>query len=145
MPAKSLCRFKCLSKSFMALLTNPRFIKLHQTQNQQRQSLVASGEKGLHWVDLDTKITAVDPLDFPIKKHSDDSVSIYGSCNGLLCLSIENESATKVNPLDIINLTVTAAFEFEEDKFKLLTPPHDDNYEYRKASLFNPTLHTGTQ
>lgn len=49
------------------------------------------------------------------------------------------------NPLDIINLTVTAAFEFEEDKFKLLTPPHDDNYEYRKASLFNPTLHTGTQ
>lgn len=33
------------------------------------------------------------------------------------------------NPLDIINLTVTAAFDFEEDKFKLLTPPHDDNLE----------------
>lgn len=96
LPPNSLCRFKCLSKGFMALITNPWFVKLHQTQNQQRQSLVASGEKGLHWVDLDTKITAVDPLDFPIKKHSDDSVSIYGSCNGLLCLSIENESATKV-------------------------------------------------
>lgn len=34
--ANSVCRLKCLAKSFLAFITNPRFVRLHQTQNHNR-------------------------------------------------------------------------------------------------------------
>ncbi|KAH9782809.1 F-box protein CPR1 [Citrus sinensis] len=96
LPAKSLCRFKCLSKAFLALITNPWFIKLHQTQTQQRKTVMVNRclvRKSLLCLDHDRGITTVDQLDFPIENCCYDSAWIYGSCNGLLCLSIYDDTA----------------------------------------------------
>lgn len=60
---------------------------------QQGQVLVGADNNALLCFDLESKITTVDPIAFPInRKASYDSVWIYGSCNGLLDLSITVES-----------------------------------------------------
>ncbi|XP_024043066.1 putative F-box protein At3g16210 [Citrus clementina] len=101
LPAKPLCPFKCLSKSFRALITNPRFVKIHQTETQQGQTLVLVNmvksfvRNSLLRIDLDSKIITEDQLDFPIKESSFDCLRICCSRNGLLCLSLRDETATE--------------------------------------------------
>ncbi|KAL9432013.1 hypothetical protein AB3S75_027094 [Citrus x aurantiifolia] len=101
LPAKPLCRFKCLSKSFRALITNPRFVKIQQTETQQGQTLVLVNmvkslvRNSLLRIDLDSKIITEDQLDFPIKESSFDCLRICSSRNGLLCLSLRDETATE--------------------------------------------------
>ena len=110
LPTQSLCWFKCLSKLFRALITNPQFVKIHQTKNQQRRTLVlvdvvkSLGRNSLLRIDLDSKIITEDQLDFPIKESSFDCLRICCSCNGLLCLSLRDETATETFLYTIVQL-----------------------------------------
>ncbi|KAH9782806.1 F-box/kelch-repeat protein [Citrus sinensis] len=112
LPPNSLCRFKCLSKGFMALITNPWFVKLHQTQNQQRQTVVVDKcivRDSLICFDIDRGIKTVDRLDFPIQKCPINSAWINGSCNGMVWLSTYDGTAR--SPVDFIYNCSTREFK----------------------------------
>ncbi|KAJ0035027.1 hypothetical protein Pint_26220 [Pistacia integerrima] len=86
LPVKSICRFKCVSKSFMALFNDTLFIKTHLSQTA-RDKLLAIPQSDLYLIDPktsfnDEKLTAK-RLDF-----SNDRVCFFGSCNGLCCLYV---------------------------------------------------------
>lgn len=109
MPVKDLCRFKCVSKSWFALINHPRFIKLHLDRNRHRRRLVISTDTDtLYYIDLETltpdheSVTALE-LDFPGDKlekvdHSIDSLLCIGSSNGLLCVFTQPEDVVVFNP-----------------------------------------------
>lgn len=105
LPAKSLCRFKCVSKSWLALITNPRFAKAHLlTQSQSlslRKRLIVCPFYcypriiPLHLIDHETVYD--DKLAVAIRLENCEKIDVfspdtyaglkvYGSCNGLVCL-----------------------------------------------------------
>ncbi|TXG67267.1 hypothetical protein EZV62_008542 [Acer yangbiense] len=102
-PVKSLCRFRCVSKSWLALIKDSRFVELHLAKTQ-RQRLVLD-TKSLFSVDIemvsnnDDKIFAVE-LDFPGKKLYPEinCLTCIGSCNGLLCILTEPRYLFLYNP-----------------------------------------------
>ncbi|XP_074306388.1 F-box protein CPR1-like [Silene latifolia] len=98
LPAKSLVRFKCVSKSFNILISSSEFIDIHL-----RQSLSSNGNRlliltkeystDLYSFDIDSPdcdTTAINiPLPRTLGKWLDDNfVSIVGSVNGLLCVGL---------------------------------------------------------
>ncbi|TXG52840.1 hypothetical protein EZV62_022009 [Acer yangbiense] len=103
LPVKSLCRFKCVSKKWPYLISDPHFVKMHlsRTQTLGRTRLLADGMWDLFSVDLETesynddKITMLG-LNFPEECFW---ITCIGSCNGLLGLATEFSSALFVyNP-----------------------------------------------
>ncbi|KAI9193903.1 hypothetical protein LWI28_001163 [Acer negundo] len=101
LPVKSLCRFKCVSKSWLALTTDPLFVKLHLDRTKIHKIMLAS--RSLYSIDHETtpineEVVSVQ-LDFPLKKnHTSDFVQIISSCNGLLCIMPEPEVFFVINP-----------------------------------------------
>ncbi|XP_024043056.1 F-box/kelch-repeat protein At3g06240-like [Citrus clementina] len=123
MPAKSLCRFKCLSKAFMALITSPWFVELHKNQNQQRQTVMVDDlivRNSLLCLDIDRGITTVDQLHFPIENCCNDCAWILGSCNGLLWLLIYDDTARSSHVI----------YNYTTREFKRIPPykPFDERY-----------------
>ena len=123
MPAKSLCRFKCLSKAFMALITRPWFVKLHKNQNQQRQTVMVDDlivRNSLLCLDIDRGITTADQLHFPIENCCNDCAWILGSCNGLLWLLIYDDTARSSHVI----------YNYTTREFKRIPPykPFDERY-----------------
>ncbi|TXG52841.1 hypothetical protein EZV62_022010 [Acer yangbiense] len=104
LPVKSLCRFKCVSKEWIDLISNPNFVKMHllRTQILGRTRLLVDGMWDLFSVDLETvsnndrNITMVghefsNPEEF-------NSIRCFGSCNGLLGLITDNDKLFVYNP-----------------------------------------------
>ncbi|KAJ4710091.1 F-box family protein [Melia azedarach] len=92
LPVKSLCRFKCLSKLFLSLINNPQFMKTHLSQSQTKsQKLLHILGPKFYSLDLESIPSSALPhkfvalnIDFPVRT----CIPMYGSCNGLLFLSI---------------------------------------------------------
>ncbi|KAK3193302.1 hypothetical protein Dsin_024612 [Dipteronia sinensis] len=60
LPVKSLCRFKCVSKSWLALITHPQFVKLHHARTQ-RQIFLLAIDASLYHVDFQTSLLQQEP------------------------------------------------------------------------------------
>lgn len=119
LPAKSLCRFKCVSKSWLALITNPRFAKAHLLNQSQRKRLIVCPfcyyprTISLHLIDHETVYD--DKLAVTISFENCEKIDVsspdtygglrvYGSCNGLVCLcfnTIHCSSFSLLNPSTI--------------------------------------------
>ncbi|KAH9617085.1 hypothetical protein KSS87_021129 [Heliosperma pusillum] len=89
LPAKSLLRYKSISKQFQTLISSPNFI-LHHLRHSLSSStnllIITSDKSGLHLSDLDSPETPPIPLPLPEFFKPDPDYCIIGSCNGLLLL-----------------------------------------------------------
>ncbi|XP_021723783.1 F-box protein CPR30-like [Chenopodium quinoa] len=93
LPAKSLLRFKCVSKSFKTLISTPEFINSHLSSNTNRHLLLINKtDQQLYSLDLDTPNSAVTRL--PLRhRFNDYDCFVLSSCNGLICfVQINTES-----------------------------------------------------
>ncbi|KAH7550608.1 hypothetical protein ACOSQ2_024259 [Xanthoceras sorbifolium] len=107
LPVKSLCRFRCVSKSLFNLINDPRFVKLHLKRTRRQRLFIAA--KFVYTVDLETvtyecdKLVAMEidslfwksvNIDSPCWKpnhyhrQSPKWIQVIGSSNGLLCIEI---------------------------------------------------------
>ncbi|KAJ1395061.1 F-box-like domain superfamily [Sesbania bispinosa] len=97
LPVKSLVRFRCVSKFFKFLISNPNFVKLHLQRSPKNANILVKMRDSVrrHFllfrsvsslIDCPSSIDFQDlSLDwgFNLKQHKYDLV---GSCNGLVCL-----------------------------------------------------------
>ncbi|XP_058224689.1 putative F-box protein At3g10240 [Rhododendron vialii] len=100
LPAKSLVRFKSVSKHWYSLLLNPNFISLHRTRAPL--CYCASrivGNYPYRWqMHLLPDRTSIRDLDLSFTgPHLADSSLYRGSCDGLMCLS-EKSNIVICNP-----------------------------------------------
>ncbi|XP_047326006.1 F-box protein CPR1-like [Impatiens glandulifera] len=106
LPVKNLLRLRCVSRSWLALISNPLFVKLHLKRSAKTKinlNLFLSYE-GLCRVDFDSVEDSGDLLqqmviDYNPLRHQDYRTNIWGSCDGLLCISnVYNLSVFLLNP-----------------------------------------------
>ncbi|KNA07218.1 hypothetical protein SOVF_173850 [Spinacia oleracea] len=108
LPAKSLARFKCVSKTWNSLLHSPNFSKLylaHSLSSDHRLLIVNYGShlestplKRSSKLDIATTITATSRFDLP-NLFSGYEFSICGSVNGLIalvCTKVESPQLLEV-------------------------------------------------
>ncbi|KAL5769263.1 hypothetical protein ACOSQ2_016046 [Xanthoceras sorbifolium] len=140
LPVKSLCRFKCVSKSMYSMLHSSNFIKKHINRAMQKDlSMILRTEFRLYAAaeEEDEKRSKVRKLQVPFAS-SLEKIEILGSCNGLLCISDQqrNEDIFIYNPstgvhrklpvpeFDIPTIESTCltslGFGFHQNDYKLL-------------------------
>ncbi|XP_059300099.1 F-box/kelch-repeat protein At3g23880-like [Lycium ferocissimum] len=107
---KPLLKFRCVSKSWLALISSPEFIKTHLSicannkdytnhalmlgPRQPNNNLMYCSLRSLLYND---SVTHAFDLDYPMKlPHK--SLSIVGSVNGLICFTIEEQHNFLWNP-----------------------------------------------
>ncbi|KAM1592003.1 hypothetical protein ACFX14_035818 [Malus domestica] len=90
LPVKSVCRFRCVSKLWLHLTMQPRFIQAHLKRSQCK--ILLSSKNSLssldHLAPIDDDLLPLE-LDFPLKGVQYlPWVRIVGSCNGLRVLEV---------------------------------------------------------
>ncbi|XP_073131647.1 F-box/kelch-repeat protein At3g23880-like [Henckelia pumila] len=108
LPVKSLLRFRCVSRSWLELISSQHFIKAHL--NSSRQDLNLSNYKIMLSIrEFPTYDLKYCPLNFllhepwstdasSIDYPKSSSVCVVGSCNGLICLVINEKDLFLWNP-----------------------------------------------
>ncbi|XP_059452577.1 F-box/kelch-repeat protein At3g06240-like [Corylus avellana] len=95
LPVKCLGRFKCVSKSWYALITNPNFITKHVTwansHNPHRMAILshwnACGNPRVSTLFNETLQLSGDVDLLQLFQHQVGEVVVVGACNGIICLS----------------------------------------------------------
>ncbi|XP_074314823.1 F-box protein CPR1-like [Silene latifolia] len=94
LPVKSLLRFKCVSKSFYALISSPEFVEIHLRESRSPDAnrlLILAGKdcRNLYSIDIDSpdSVTTI-PLPCTPDESSPREVSIVGSIDGLICVGL---------------------------------------------------------
>ncbi|XP_057426497.1 F-box/kelch-repeat protein At3g23880-like [Lotus japonicus] len=97
LPVRSLLQFRCVCKSWKALISSPQFVKEHlhnsisdTSLTHQRLLTITNGESnGLTTCSLqsifENPSAPLETLTFPVEPQT--YYFIVGSCNGLICLS----------------------------------------------------------
>ncbi|KAK9684511.1 hypothetical protein RND81_10G215000 [Saponaria officinalis] len=97
LPAKSLVRFKCVSKFYNTLISSPEFIEIHLRQSLSSDSnrlLIVSKENNpnLYSFDIDSPNSSTTASTIALPKTLggwlEGNVSIIGSFNGLICVGL---------------------------------------------------------
>ncbi|XP_059275484.1 F-box protein CPR1-like [Lycium ferocissimum] len=94
LPVKSLLRFRCLSKSFKALIDSPKFIQSHlkhqslKPNSDMKLILKSHNLFSLDFTSICNKDSTQQPkeLQHPLK-HLNGPTHVLGSCRGLLLIS----------------------------------------------------------
>ncbi|XP_009614765.1 F-box/kelch-repeat protein At3g23880 [Nicotiana tabacum] len=109
LPVKTLLKFRCVSKSWLSLISSTEFVKTHlsisannkdYTHHRVMLSFVQP-EYNLKDCSLSSllygSVTDALDMDYPMK-HPHQSVWIVGSINGTICLAIEENALFLWNP-----------------------------------------------
>ncbi|XP_058211844.1 F-box protein CPR1-like [Rhododendron vialii] len=99
LPVKPLCRFKSVSKPWLALITEPHFIKSHLTQsmkNNTNQKLIIASptSHSVYSVDYQSPDHTIANLEVPCTSK----VEIMSSCNGVMVLLGTGDELCLWNP-----------------------------------------------
>ncbi|XP_047340422.1 F-box protein CPR1-like [Impatiens glandulifera] len=96
---KDLFRFKCVSKSWFTLISSPYFVKLHLNRSVQTKSNLSLFLRDYHLFRVDFNsledfkeegfLRPVE-IDYLASRYPYYEISICGSCDGLLCMSIHD-------------------------------------------------------
>lgn len=101
LPVKSVCRFRCVSKTWLHLTHEPHFIATHLGRHQ-KQKLILSSNKSLFSLDQEAPIDddmLPSELDYPLKGDPNNLwIRLLGSCNGLVCIMPQPEAFFVFNP-----------------------------------------------
>ncbi|CAA7054415.1 unnamed protein product [Microthlaspi erraticum] len=98
LPAKSLVRFRALSKPYYQLIDSPDFIASHLNRvlrTGDHLMILLRGALHLYAVDLDSLDTVSD-VEHPMKRGG--PTEVFGSCNGLIGLSNSPTDLAIFNP-----------------------------------------------
>ncbi|KAI7727252.1 hypothetical protein M8C21_033380 [Ambrosia artemisiifolia] len=105
LPAKSLGRFKSVSKTWNSFISDPLFIRTHLLQSHQTRKLIALSTTGSLYSIHITETLDTDDNDIPAtaKELSIGSPpirwkEILGSCNGLVLAKDESDTIFLMNP-----------------------------------------------
>lgn len=127
LPVKSLLRFRCVCRSWYALICSPQFVALHYKRATQKLIVATECSRNisLYSVDYDgvDNENAIQELDF----STDDPnllkyAAILGSCNGLLLVGVYQDS--------FLYLWNPSTREYKE-----LPDCPDSEYDYRVYGL----------
>ncbi|KAK2654278.1 hypothetical protein Ddye_014134 [Dipteronia dyeriana] len=86
LPVKSLCRLRCVSKSWLALIRDSRFVKMHLTQTQRENLFIETKNCSFYSIDLESITYDVDKVD-AVKLDFDIEGREWNPWNPLLCYS----------------------------------------------------------
>ncbi|KAI4353040.1 hypothetical protein L6164_002018 [Bauhinia variegata] len=145
LPVKSLLRFRCVSKSWLSLISNPEFAKMHfQLASNHTHKLLYIAASHAKSIDLQAPFyddSAVANLNFPFNSPA-HNVAIMGSCRGFLLLKEEtnlllwnpsNGAQRQVPCTPIVSKTNVAPFLFgfgydpSTDEYLVLLGSYDPN------------------
>ncbi|CAK7332961.1 unnamed protein product [Dovyalis caffra] len=166
LPAKSLIQFRCVSKSFKSLISDPEFIKTHlekvKTLSKSHhpdfsQTIVISSSEPLfklkscsvHSVCNNPETDVVILDDYSLKDtYSYDWV--VGSCDGLLCLGIEQDFVVLWNPTTrIFNRLPDLRFSKKSGSYTVFGFGYDSRVDdYKALAIFcfcTKSVHGGSR
>ncbi|RAL54472.1 hypothetical protein DM860_001600 [Cuscuta australis] len=130
LPVKSLLKFRCVSKSWRDLISSSDFVKLHLYVSSSRRDYadhrILSSLVGLQFTLKQCSlksvmfhpVTEAFEVDYPLSSPY-NSVWVVGSCNGLVCIAIEekdlfiwNPATRKIKNLPDAGVELKAGFYF---------------------------------
>ncbi|CAM8955373.1 unnamed protein product [Rhodiola kirilowii] len=97
LPVKSLLRFKTVSKSWNALITNPYFVREHHSKQPSSKLLFLKRQEKVETYGtsiipmpliFDTKLFAHSNVYQPVKPYLSGEYSIMGPCFGVYCFGV---------------------------------------------------------
>ncbi|OWM67582.1 F-box/kelch-repeat protein At3g23880-like [Punica granatum] len=109
LPVKPLVRFKCVSKRWHSMISDPHFtlsqLRTAMLRNTNSCARVLLTGELLHSISIESlsssnaKAPPTTVLELPVKSSGKDSeIAVVGSCDGLVCLLIDSESLVLWNP-----------------------------------------------
>ncbi|XP_058211845.1 F-box protein CPR1-like [Rhododendron vialii] len=126
LPVKSLCRFKSVSKPWLALITDPKFVKSHlhhQSTNDddvnQKLIICSAASPSIYSVDYRAPDHTVTELKSPCKSKS--RVSVMGSFDGVVLLYIDDDELCLWNPSTRMYQKLSPSPECPDCQYKNMT------------------------
>ncbi|CAA0829392.1 F-box/kelch-repeat protein [Striga hermonthica] len=107
LPVKPLSKFKCVCRSWLSLISSRRFIKTHlmnstKDPNFTHHRFIMYSRDSFKHISARSLLSepVIDPLDvdFSIHRSPRNLISVVGSCDGLLCLAIDEKDLILWNP-----------------------------------------------
>ncbi|PIN16736.1 hypothetical protein CDL12_10611 [Handroanthus impetiginosus] len=142
LPVKSLLRFKFTSKLWRSLISSKHFVKIHLENSTKNPtfachriiSVTKEGNKydiqhcSLHPL-FPERVTYASYGDFPVDE-SVDSLRLLGSCNGLVCISINETKYFLWNP------STRESKKLPDFDLKILSHSHiiEDGFGFEESS-----------
>ncbi|XP_059631589.1 F-box/kelch-repeat protein At3g06240-like [Cornus florida] len=156
LPVKSLLQFKCVSKPWRSLISDPSFIKTHLSQSVTKSVLIATSRPPYRLYTIsfgsagnDIVESKIEFLFQNIKPHP--RCRIVGSCNGLIAMDVKfgiyhkqnygvdfrsiyvfNPSTRESLQIPWKSLHYLNGFGYDQcsDDYKLVSTSHDSMYVY---------------
>ncbi|XP_040361697.1 F-box/kelch-repeat protein At3g06240-like [Rosa chinensis] len=143
LPVKSLCRLKCVSKSWLHLIAKPHFIDT-QLNRTQKHKVIFGTTASLSSLDpeaaIDDDNMPPSSLDFPLKGKPGTRLEMVGLSNGLACIMPQPDALFIFNPSTGESMRVPERVLTKKQKKRKSTVLHGFGYapsikDYRMVKI----------